>query len=55
VVRSNLSLAFAPGSAEAAEQSALLRAEGVLLRGIKVPAQYHWQPDLAELLFNLQF
>ncbi len=55
VVRSNLSLAFAPGSAEAAEQSALLRAEGVILRGIKVPAQYRWQPDLAELLFKLQF
>lgn len=55
VVRSNLSLAFAPGSAEAAEQSALLRTEGVIVCGIKVPAQYHWQPDLAELLFKLQF
>lgn len=55
VVRSNLTLAFAPGSAEAAEQSALLRQEGVLLRGQKVPAQYHWQPDLAELLFSLQY
>ncbi len=55
VVRSNLSLAFTPGSAEAAEQSALLRSEGVLLRGNKVPAQYHWQPDLAELLFQLRF
>lgn len=55
VVRSNLTLAFAPGSREAAEQSALLRAEGVILRGVRVPAQYHWQPDLAELLFKLQF
>ncbi len=55
VVRSNLTLAFAPGSAEAAEQSALLRSEGVILRGVRVPACYHWQPDLAELLFNLQF
>lgn len=55
VVRSNLSLAFAPGSAEAAEQSALLRAEGVILRGSRIPAHYHWQPDLAELLFQLQF
>lgn len=55
VVRSNLTLAFAAGSAEAAEQSALLRAEGVILRGVKVPDQYHWQPDLAELLFSLQF
>lgn len=55
VVRSDLTLAFAPGSREAAEQSALLRAEGVILRGVRVPAQYHWQPDLAELLFKLQF
>lgn len=55
VVRSNLNLAFAPGSLEAQEQSALLRQEGVLLRGNKVPSEYHWQPDLAELLFKLQY
>jgi methylated-DNA-protein-cysteine methyltransferase-like protein len=55
VVRSNLTLAFAPGSAEAAEQSALLRQEGILLRANRIPKQYQWQPNLAELLFNLQF
>jgi len=53
VVRSNGQLAFAAGSTEAQQQSALLRLEGVLLRGLKVPASYHWQPDLATLLFGL--
>lgn len=53
VVRSSGQLAFAAGSQQAFEQSALLRAEGIVLRGRQVPAQYQWQPDLATLLFGL--
>ncbi len=55
VVRSNLQLAFALGSAEANLQRQLLLAEGVQLKGLRVDKTAHWQPQLHELLFNLQY
>lgn len=55
VVRSDGSLAFRIGSAQALTQHQLLCAEGVLFSGHKVPAQYRWQPDLATLLFELSY
>lgn len=55
VVRSNGQIAFAAGSIQAIEQVQLLCAEGVLLQGLRVPAQYFWQPDLATLLFSLRY
>lgn len=55
VVRSSGHIAFAKGSQEALEQRALLLDEGVCFSGQKVDARYHWQPELAELLFGLSF
>ncbi|MBZ9612668.1 MGMT family protein [Rheinheimera maricola] len=55
VLRSDRSLAFTPGSASAEEQRHRLLSEGVLLINYRVQAQYLWQPDLAELLFKLQY
>lgn len=55
VLRSDRSLAFAPGSATALEQRQLLLAEGVMLRQNRVDKTALWQPDLAELLFKLQY
>lgn len=55
VMRSDRSLAFAPGSATALEQRQLLLAEGVMLRQNRVDKTALWQPDLAELLFKLQY
>lgn len=54
VVRSSGQIAFPAASAEAQEQRALLMAEGIQLRGNKVPAEHFWRPQLAELLFGLQ-
>ncbi|SNY54688.1 methylated-DNA-protein-cysteine methyltransferase related protein [Arsukibacterium tuosuense] len=55
VLRSDRSLAFAPGSATALEQRQLLLAEGVMLRQNRVAKADLWQPELAELLFKLQY
>ena len=55
VLRSDRRLAFPPGSAAAAEQQQHLLAEGVLLKNHRAAMQHMWQPDLAELLFSLQF
>jgi methylated-DNA-protein-cysteine methyltransferase-like protein len=55
VVRSNMQLAFALGSAEANLQRQLLLAEGVALKGLKVDKAALWAPQLHELLFNLKF
>ena len=55
VLRSDRSLAFAPGSESAERQRQLLLAEGVLLKNYRVQQQYIWQPDLSELLFKLQY
>ncbi|GAB58644.1 MGMT family protein [Rheinheimera nanhaiensis] len=55
VLRSDRSLAFAPGSDTANLQRQLLLAEGVLLKNNRVQQQDIWQPDLAELLFKLRY
>ncbi|MAD75224.1 MAG: cysteine methyltransferase [Rheinheimera sp.] len=55
VLRSDRSLGFAPGSATALEQRQLLLAEGVVLKHNRVSKATLWQPDLAELLFKLQY
>lgn len=55
VLRSDRSLAFPPGSATALQQRQLLLAEGVILKKNRVDSAALWQPDLAELLFKLQY
>ncbi len=55
VLRSNLTLAFAAGTADALLQRSLLLEEGVIFQGQRVCAHYRWQPDLSELLFSLQY
>lgn len=55
VLRSNGSLAFTAGTDAANEQRQLLLEEGVIVKNNKVAKHYCWQPDLAELLFKLQF
>lgn len=55
VLRSNLTLAFAAGSAQALLQRSLLLEEGVVFQGLRVASTCRWQPDLAELLFVLQY
>ncbi|WP_213996651.1 methylated-DNA--[protein]-cysteine S-methyltransferase [Arsukibacterium sp.] len=55
VLRSDRSLAFSAGSATALEQRQLLLAEGVILHNNRVAKADLWQPDLAELLFKLQY
>jgi len=55
VLRSNLTLAFTPGSAQALLQRSLLLAEGVTFAGQRVDKTSHWRPELADLLFRLQY
>jgi len=55
VLRSDRSLAFAAGSAQALTQRQLLLAEGVVFQGAKVRIDACWQPDLATVLFQLQY
>jgi methylated-DNA-protein-cysteine methyltransferase related protein len=55
VLRSDRKLAFAPGSASAEEQRQILLSEGVLLKNYRAQPQDMWQPELADLLFKLQY
>lgn len=55
VLRSDRSIAFAAGSDHATTQRQLLLSEGVMVKNNRVAKQYCWQPDLAELLFSLEF
>lgn len=55
VLRSNLTLAFAPGTPQALLQRSLLLAEGVTFQSHRVAKTSQWQPDLAELLFVLTY
>lgn len=55
VVRSSGQIAFAKGSKQADEQRQLLLEEGIRLNGYTVDVSYRWQPELAELLFGLEF
>ena len=51
ILRSNGTLAFAPGSAAAQRQKGLLQDEGVVVSGNRVDMRrYAWQPDLSDLL-----
>lgn len=55
VMRSGGQLAFTAGTPGALEQQQLLLAEGVIVRNGRVAKEFWWQPDLAELLFKLQY
>ena len=56
VLRSNGQLAFAKGSESAQRQTGLLQEEGVVVLNNRVKlAEFQWQPDLAELLFKLEY
>lgn len=55
VLRSDRSLAFAAGSDSARQQRQLLLAEGVLIQRNRVDKKHLWQPELAELLFTLEY
>lgn len=55
VLRSDRSLAFSTGSPAAEQQRQHLLAEGVLVKQNRVNKKDMWQPELAELLFNLQY
>ncbi|MFT4925420.1 MAG: methylated-DNA-protein-cysteine methyltransferase-like protein [Phenylobacterium sp.] len=56
VLRSSGQLAFAKGSEQAEVQTGLLQQENVVVLNNRVKlAQFQWQPDLAELLFGLEF
>lgn len=55
VIRSDRQLAFSAGSPNALEQQQLLATEGVLVINNRVQKAYFWQPNLAELMFQLQY
>ncbi|ALT00566.1 MGMT family protein [Lacimicrobium alkaliphilum] len=56
VLRSSGQLAFAPGSQSAQTQKGLLQEEGVVVINNRVRLKdFQWQPDLAELLFKLEY
>jgi methylated-DNA-protein-cysteine methyltransferase-like protein len=56
VLRSNGQIAFAKGSDTALEQIGLLQQENVVVLNNRVKLkEFQWQPDLAELLFSLEF
>ncbi len=56
VLRSSGQLAFAKGSEQAQLQTGLLQQENVVVLNNRVKLkEFQWQPDLAELLFGLEF
>lgn len=56
VLRASGQLAFGPASATALKQSRLLQAEGVQVVNNRVDLRtFGWQPDLATLVFDLEF
>jgi methylated-DNA-protein-cysteine methyltransferase-like protein len=56
VLRSNGQLAFPKGSEQAQLQTGLLQEENVSVLNNRVKLKaFGWQPDLAELLFGLEF
>lgn len=56
VLRSNGQIAFAKGSEQAQRQTGLLQQENVVVLNNRVKLKdFQWQPDLAELLFDLTF
>jgi methylated-DNA-protein-cysteine methyltransferase-like protein len=56
VLRSNGQLAFLLGSAQSQEQSGLLQQENVAVLNNRVKLSiFQWQPDLAEILWKLEY
>lgn len=56
VLRSSGQIAFPAGSEYAERQKGLLQEEGVAVFNNRVKlTEFQWQPDLAELLFNLDY
>lgn len=56
VLRSSGQLAFPKGSEQAQLQTGLLQQEDVVVLNNRVKLkEFLWQPDLAELLFSLEF
>lgn len=56
VLRSNGHIAFPKGSEAALRQTGLLQEEGVVVLNNRVKLkEFAWQPDLASLLFELEF
>ncbi|MCJ8267787.1 MAG: methylated-DNA--[protein]-cysteine S-methyltransferase [Psychrosphaera sp.] len=56
VLRSNGQLAFPKGSEQSQLQTGLLQQEDVVVLNNRVKLrEFLWQPDLAELLFSLEF
>lgn len=55
VIRSDRQLAFATGTATALKQQQRLAEEGVLVINNRVKKSDFWQPNLAELLHQLQY
>ncbi|MCY7297166.1 MGMT family protein [Alteromonas sp. a30] len=56
VLRTSGQISFPKGSDMAAKQKGLLQEEGVVVLNNRVKmAEFQWQPDLAELLFSLEY
>lgn len=56
ILRASGQLAFEAASKQAIQQSRLLHAEGVLVKNNRVNLkQFGWQPDMAELMFQLDY
>ncbi len=56
VLRSDGKIAFPAGSEQALKQTGLLQEEGVVVLNNRVKlTEFQWQPDLAELLFKLEY
>jgi methylated-DNA-protein-cysteine methyltransferase related protein len=56
ILRSSGQISFPVGSEQAECQKGLLQEEGVVVLGNRVKlADFQWRPDLAEMLFHLQY
>lgn len=56
VINSQGKISFAVGSEAFIRQKQLLQEEQVVVIGAKIKlAEFQWQPDLAQILFQLQF
>ena len=56
VLRTSGQISFPKGSEMAEKQKGLLQEEGVVVLKNRVKmAEFQWQPDLAELLFSLEY
>ena len=56
IVRSNGQIAFPPGSDSAEQQKGLLQEEGVVVLNNRIKlSNFQWQPELADILFRLEY